>query len=129
LNKFYSGDYDKAINSINSFLTGASASRDDNLLGLLSIAYLKKGNLPESNKVMNELKDKPSGKNSNVNYSLARIFLQHNMKDSCFRRLENSLVNREADFKLLKIDPLIETIKSDERYQQLYSKYGFDKYE
>ncbi len=129
LNKFYSGAYDEAIGSINSLLKGDSVIGDDHLTGLLSIAYLKKGNLTESNRVMQLLKNRPTGKNSNVNYSLARVFLQHDMKDSCFRRLETSLIKRESDFKLLKIDPLFETIRSDERYQQLYRRYGFDKYD
>ena len=130
LYQFHSGSYDAAINAIKALLAGdQSRPNHNNLLGLLSIAYLKKGDLKESNNVMKQLKEMPPGKNSNAQYALARIFLQQNMKDSCFPRLENSFIDRESDFKLLKIDPLFEAVRQDERYQQLYSRYGFDRYQ
>jgi len=102
------------------------ATVPDNLLGLLSISYLKQGNMGESNTLTRQLKEQMPGKNS-VNYTLARIYSHLQMKDSAFARLEKSFAKREADLKLLKIDPTIDNLKKDPLYQDLCHRYGFDR--
>ena len=42
--------------------------------------------------------------------------------------LEKSFINREPMFKTLKIEPLLDFVRSDPRYEQLYHRYGFDRY-
>jgi tetratricopeptide (TPR) repeat protein len=127
-NKFYSGNYDQVIQSVKYFLLKDSAGVSENLLSLLSIAYFNKGNRVESNTILRQLKEKPENKNSGINYCIARIYSQYHMKDSCFRSLEKSFINREEMFKLFKIDPLFDFIRQDQRYLQLYNRFGFDRY-
>jgi TolB-like protein len=125
---FYSGNYEKVIDSIKPLLIKAPTGVPENLLSFLCIAYFKKDNLTESKNVIKQLREKPRDKNSSIDFCLARIYAQYQMKDSCFLSLEKSLNNREMMFKLLKIDPLFELIRQDYRYRQLYHRYGFDRY-
>ena len=127
-NKFYSGDYDGVIQSVKSLQLKNSQAVSENLLSLLSVAYLKKGNSTESNNVLQQIKEKPVDKNSVTNYCLARIYLQKNLQDSCFLMLEKSFSNREILFHEFKIDPLFDEIRKDQRYLDLYHRYGFDRY-
>ena len=84
--------------------------------------------MSQSENIMKRLNEKPRIKNTSIDYLLARIFLEYKMYDSCFAYLERSFDKREPDFKLLKIDPLFQSIKQDQRYQNLYRRYGFDRY-
>ena len=127
-NKIYAGNYDDVIGSVKSFLGKNPNSNSENLLSLLCIAYLKKGDLAASKTILSQLEKMPKDKNSGVNFSLARIYSQYQMKDSCFRSLEKSLINREQMFRLYKIEPLLDFIRQDPRYLQLYHRYGFDRY-
>ncbi len=127
--KFYSGEYDQFIQSAESLISKDSLVESDNLLSLLSIAYLKKGNQAESDNILQQLKNRIDNKNSNINYCLARIYLQTQAKDACFLSLRKSFQNKEGMFKLFKIDPLFDFIKKGQRYIQLYHQYGFDRYQ
>ena len=127
-NRFSSGSYDEIIRIVNERLEKNPDNTAPGLLGLLSISYFRKGNLSQSENIMKRLKEMPRNKNTSVDYILAKIFLQYKMYDSCFVHLERSFENREPDFKLLKIDPLFQSIKQDQRYQDLYRRYGFDRY-
>lgn len=128
-NKFYSGEYDQFIQSAKLLIAKDSSLESDDLLSLLSIAYLKKGDRAESNTLFQQLKNKVGNKNSSINYCLARIYLQYQVKDSCFASLEKSFNNHESMFYFFKIDPLFQFIRQDQRYIQLYHQYGFDRYQ
>jgi adenylate cyclase len=126
--KFYSGNYEQVIQSIKPLLAKSPSAVSENLLSFLCIAYLKKSDLTESKNVLRQLREKREDKNYNINYCLARIYSQYQMKDSCFLSLEKSITNREEIFRLFKIDPLFDNIRQDKRYQQLYRRYGFERY-
>ncbi|HET6768737.1 MAG TPA: adenylate/guanylate cyclase domain-containing protein [Chitinophagaceae bacterium] len=127
-NKFSSGSYDEVIRIVSDRLEKNPENIDPGLLGLLSISYFKKGNISQSENIMKRLNEKTRDRNTSIDYILAKNFLQYKMYDSCFVHLERSFENREPDFKLLKIDPLLQSIKQDQRYQDLYRRYGFDRY-
>ena len=127
-NKFSSGNYDEIIRTVNDRLEKNPNNIAPGLLGLLSISYFRTGKLSQSENIMKRLNEKPRNKNTSVDYILAKIFLQYKMYDSCFVHLERSFENREPDFKLLKIDPLFQPVKQDQRYLDLYRRYGFDRY-
>jgi tetratricopeptide (TPR) repeat protein len=127
-NKFSSGDYGEIIRIVNNRLEKNPDNIDPLDLDLLSISYFRKGNMSQSENIMKRLNEKPRIKNTSIDYLLARIFLEYKMYDSCFVYLERSFDKREPDFKLLKIDPLFQSIKQDQRYQDLYRRYGFDRY-
>ncbi len=127
-NKFSSGNYDEIIRTVADRLQKNPDNIAPGHLGLLSISYYSKGNIPQSENIMKQLNEKPRNKNTSIDYILARIFSQYKMYDSCFVHLERSFESREPDFKLLKIDPLFQPIKQDQRYQDLYRRYGFDRY-
>ncbi len=127
-NKFSSGKYDEIIRILNDRLEKNHDNIAPDLLGLLSMSYFRTGNISRSESIMKHLNEKLRTRNTSIDYTLARIFLQYKMNDSCFLYLERSFENREPDFKLLKIDPLFQPIKQDHRYQDLYRRYGFDRY-
>ena len=127
-NKFSSGSYDEIIRIVNDRLEKNPVGVAPGLLGLLSISYFNKGDIRRSENIMKRLNEMPRMKNTSIDYTVARIFSQYKMYDSCFVHLERSFENREPDFKLLKIDPLFQSLKQDQRYQDLYRRYGFDRY-
>ena len=129
LSRFSAADYDQVIQLIEPVLLKEKTNTSANFLCYLSIAHLKKGNLSESKNFLQQLKEKPANRKLDIDYNLARIYAQYQLRDSCFLNLERSFANRENDFKLLKIDPLFESIKQDQRYKDLYRRYGFDRYE
>lgn len=127
-NKFYSGNYEQVIQSINPLIRKNPTGVSESLLSFLCIAYLKNNELTESKNILQQLKEKIGDRNSSINYCLARIYAQYEMKDSCFSSLKRSFDKHESMFKLYKIEPLFDVIRQDKRYLQLYSRYGFDRY-
>jgi hypothetical protein len=83
-NKFYSGEYDQFIQSAKLLIAKDSSLESDDLLSLLSIAYLKKSDRTESNNILQQLKNKSGNKNSSINYCLARVYLQNQAKRRLF---------------------------------------------
>ncbi len=127
-NKFYSGNYEQMIQSIQPFVTKDPLAVSENTLSYLAIAYLKKNDPAATKNIVKLLREKPASKNSSSNYCLARIYSQYKSNDSCFLSLEKAFDNHESMFKLYKIDPVFEVIRQDKRYLQLYNRYGFDRY-
>ena len=127
-NKFLSGRYDEIIQIANARLEKNQDNADPGLLGLLSLSYFRTGNRPQSENILKRLNEMPRRKNTSTHYIIGRIFSEYKMYDSCFVHLERSFENREPDFRLLKIDPLFQPIKQDQRYLDLYRRYGFDRY-
>lgn len=128
-NKFYAGQYDEFIQQTKLLLSKDSSLQSDDLLSLVGVGYVKKGDKVESNNVLLQLKNEPASNNSSHNYALARIYSQSQAKDSCFSSLEKSFKNREPLFRFFKIDPNFSSLKQDPRYMQLYRQYGFDRYQ
>ena len=127
--KFSSGDYAASIQMINQAMKKNPPRRLDDLLGLLSVAYHKTGKLEESRNILKQLKEKAPTPNANIEFNLARIYTQYELKDSAFIHLQRSFDRLETEFRMLKIDPLLEPLRDDPRYKDLYRRYGFDKYQ
>lgn len=126
--KFFSGNYESVIQSLNGLLFKEDTSVPNDLLSLLCISYYKEGKHDESSQVLRQLKERHGSPNSSLDYNLARIYAQFQMKDSCFASLEKAFIKRDPGLRLLKIDPLLDQLKRDRRYLQLYHAYGFDRY-
>ena len=62
-------------------------------------------------------------------YSLAQVYATLGLTDSCFANLERSVNLKETEAKLLKIDPLLIQFHKDPRYQDLYKRYGFARFD
>ena len=127
-NNFLSGKYNDIIRTLAPLVENDSDRVPSGALVLLSASYFKNGNLPESKKIFNLILEKYNDRNSDGEYALAKIYAQYRQIDSCFYRLERSLANREREFRLMKIDPLLDPIRKDPRYFDLYRRYGFDRY-
>lgn len=128
--KFYSGNYNEVVKLLSTPRESDSIDPDD-LLVFLCLSYFKKGDINSSKRILEELRKKSSlsvSGNHEIHYSLARIYAQYQMIDSCFVNLEKAFANREGNFRILKIDPLLEPVKKDSRYKDLYHRYGFDRY-
>jgi adenylate cyclase len=128
-NSFHSGNYERVTQLVKSLQVKYPSLDDGILLSYLCLAYYRKGNHTESNATLEQLKKKPEDKKSSNYFGLARIYSEYKNKDSCFIYLEKSFTNREPSLKTLKIDPLLDFVRSDPRYGQLYHRYGFDRYQ
>ncbi len=126
--RFSSGNYASVIKSLKPLLLKNALTIPPNLLSLLSVSYFKVGNRTESEKVLSQLKKMQGNSDSSTEYNQARIYAQYQMRDSCFASLKRSFILREPELKLLKIDPLFDHLRQDQRYRELYHKYGFDRY-
>ncbi len=125
---FFSGEYGRVVDSIEMLLRKEPIRDSATLLGQLSISYDRIGRTRDSRNILQMLNGMATANASNAEYAMARIYCHYRMKDSCFNRLERSLQKREINFRLLKIDPILDPIKMDPRYLDLLHRYGFDKY-
>lgn len=122
-NLFHSGNYNKLISTFNE----QDLEEDDDVIANLAIAYYKTNRKEPGDLYLNKLKQFGET-DKGLHYNLARVYLQLGLKDSCFANLERSFVNREINFKLLKIDPSFISLHGDPRYKDLYHRGGFDRY-
>lgn len=127
-NYFLAGKYDEVIQATELILKQDSSAVPENLLAELCVSYHKKNNMAASQKIIRQLNDSAQKPNTNSYYNLARINAQLQNKDLCFANLEKAFAKREKDLKLLKIDALLDPIKTDLRYKDFYRRYGFERY-
>ncbi len=125
---FYSAEYDKVIQSVGPQMKNKPDEVSEKLLCLLSMAYFKKGQRAESENVLQLVKSRRIDQKSSSNYYAARVYCMYGMNDSCFACLERSFQKREGNFKSLKIDPVFDRARKDERFIRLYHLYRFDRY-
>ena len=125
---FISGDYDKVIQTVEPLFKNLPDNLSEEWLGYLSISYEKIGKRDKSENLLQLIKSRIDKKGVSSNYCAARIYSIYGMTDSCLACLNRSLLKREPDFKMLKIDPLFDKIRMNEGFIRLYRLYHFDRY-
>jgi serine/threonine-protein kinase len=87
-----------------------------------AIIAAKRGDLQESERIIAELKGMYP---NTVNYQLAQIYAQRNDPKSAFNALGDSWTYRDPGLARLKVDPFMDPIRSDPRYEALVRKLNF----
>lgn len=59
-------------------------------------------------------------------FEIGVIYASLGDKDSAFAWLEKSLVNHEGELALLKVDPVLESLRDDPRYTDLLRRINLE---
>lgn len=102
--------------------------RRELLLSFRAIVSYRNGKTADAENIFNQLKQTPPSTGSNLNYRIGMVYLQKGNKDSAFACLRRAFENHENMVKLLKIDPLLDPIRKEQQFKELYHRYGFDRY-
>ncbi|MFC1542131.1 hypothetical protein ACFL50_06765 [Candidatus Latescibacterota bacterium] len=92
-------------------------------LSLLGYTYAKAGKLERAEEVVTEL-EALSKKRFVSRYDIALVFAGMNLNDQAFSWLEKAYTERNGWLVFLNVEPGWDSIKSDERFNQLIEKIG-----
>jgi serine/threonine protein kinase/TolB-like protein/Tfp pilus assembly protein PilF len=90
----------------------------------LGYAYAVSGNNTEAQRVLAELKDM-SQRQYVSPYSVATIYAGLGEKEQAFQWLEKASDEQNTEMVFLKVDPRLDPLRSDPRFQELLRKVGF----
>jgi tetratricopeptide (TPR) repeat protein len=96
-------------------------------LGLLGNTYAQAGNKAEARKYAQRLTGKAATEHMG-NYELGFLYAGLGEKDRAFQALEEAYKVHDKGLCYLKVDPNIEPLRSDPRYQDLLRKMNFPEY-
>jgi TolB-like protein/DNA-binding winged helix-turn-helix (wHTH) protein/Tfp pilus assembly protein PilF len=110
------GMYPEAVEEIQKAIT--LSERSPELIALLGGAYAAAGNRKEAVKVIGELTE--LSKHRYVpTYPIAEIYAELGSKDEAFEWLDKAYQERSIHFVDLKIDPVLDQLRSDPRFADL----------
>jgi tetratricopeptide (TPR) repeat protein len=101
---------------------------DDEPAGIsyLGEVYAASGNRGDANKALAQLKEQSKHRYVDP-YDIARIYIGLAEKDLAFQELEKGYEDRSFSMLSLKVDPLLDPIRSDSRFKDLLARVGLDK--
>jgi TolB-like protein/Flp pilus assembly protein TadD len=101
----------------------ARALNDDpSVLGLLARVYGLSGNMPEAEKIVDQLKEL-SKQRYIAAYSFALVYLGLGDKEEALRWLEQSYQDRAgSDIGYIRVDPLLDPLRGEPRFEALAEK-------
>lgn len=94
------------------------------LLGMLGEAYAAAGYQDEAHRILDQLQER-SKQQYVTPYVLARIYAALGQKEDSLQWLETSYQTRAAWTALVKIDPQLDGLRSDARFQGLMRRMKF----
>ncbi len=112
------GQPEKAVALLTSATVGsgdASSVRD----AMLGIAYARLGKKDEAIKQLQRI-ERPGA--SGLNYTLATLSAAVGLNDKAMDHLDKAYTNKESDILFIKVDPLLDPLRQDARFQKLLSK-------
>ena len=110
------GMYPEAVEEIQKAIT--LSERSPELIALLGGAYAAAGNRKEAEKVIGELAE--LSKHRYVpTYPIAEIYAEMGRKDEAFEWLDKAYQERAIYFVDLKVDPVLDPLRSDPRFADL----------
>ncbi|HKD61380.1 MAG TPA: tetratricopeptide repeat protein [Terracidiphilus sp.] len=92
--------------------------------GHLGNIYARQGRVREAEAVVNQLKQEVE-KSGIGRYEIALIYAGLGDKNHAFEWLELSFANRDKGLTYLKIDPCVDPLRNDPRFQDLVKRVGF----
>ncbi|MFL6227867.1 MAG: protein kinase domain-containing protein, partial [Pyrinomonadaceae bacterium] len=90
----------------------------------LAHAYALAGRRAEAEKLLAELKER-SGREYVSSYLVAEIYTALGEKEAAIKSLERAYDEQSIDLVLAKVDPRLDPLRDDPRYQELLKKVGF----
>jgi TolB-like protein/Tfp pilus assembly protein PilF len=94
---------------------------DPSVLGLLAHAYASSGNKTEALKILDQLKELSRQRYVRP-YSFAIVYLGLGDKEEALRWLEKSYQDRGYDICTIKVDPFLDPLRGDPRFEALVAK-------
>ncbi len=95
------------------------------LMAYLAHAYALSGRRGEAQKLLDELK-KPSDHGYELRYYIAVIYVGLGEKDQAFAWLEGAYNERDEMLGVLKVDPMLDSLRADPRFTSLLERVGLD---
>lgn len=119
------GNYKAAVDNLEIALNKFNVRRPS-ILAWLATAYFKNGNIEQANKLFSELENNIALSKPNQAFYTAAAYAFINNKDKAFELLEKSYELHDIDLLWLKMEPMLASLKDDERYFSLYKKIGYE---
>ena len=111
------GNYEKAIEQFRIL------GEFPHVLGHLGNAYARAGQRAEANQTVSTLKDYVQKRGVGT-YEIALVYAGLGNKDEAFAWLEKSYKARDKGLTYLKLDPCVDPLRSDPRFQDLLRRMG-----
>jgi Flp pilus assembly protein TadD len=113
---------DKAIAE---FEEAVRLSGDDSYYeGALGHAYGMAGNVKEARRILEILKKRARTQYVPA-YAVALVYASLHEKDGAFEWLEKAYNDRSASMALMNVDPALDSLHSDARYEELVRRVNF----
>jgi TolB-like protein/tetratricopeptide (TPR) repeat protein len=93
-------------------------------LGHLGNIYARQGRVAEATAIIEQMKQEVQ-RSGIGRYEIALIYAGRGDKDRAFEWLQTALKTRDKGMLYLRIDPCVDPLRSDGRFQQLISAVGF----
>ena len=93
-------------------------------LGHLGNIYAREGKTAEAENIISQLKREVE-RSGIGRYEIALIYAALGEKDNAFSWLETAFQSRDKGILYLKIDPCVDSLRSDPRFQKLIARAGF----
>ncbi len=89
------------------------------MMAALAYAYGQAGKQSEARNILDQLKKTSSAQHYVSPYAVSLIYITLNDKDSAFQSLGQAFQERDENFVHLRVDPRLDPIRSDARFQEL----------
>jgi tetratricopeptide (TPR) repeat protein len=89
------------------------------MLAALGHAYVLAGKHNEARSILDQLKQSASAQHYVSPYAVSLIYIALNEKDAAFQSLGQAFQERDENLVHLRVDPRLDPIRSDARFQQL----------
>src|SRR6267143_1659642 len=116
------GMYQEAIAA---FQKGIASSGNTELTAALGHTYAMMGRIDEAEKVIRELKELSKSRYIGV-YSIGEIYVALHKKEEAFQHLKEAIENHDFLLIHMKVDPWLDSLRSDPRFLELLKKVGLD---
>jgi TolB-like protein/Flp pilus assembly protein TadD len=113
------GKYQEAIDLCEKVLPSQPDNQD--LLQIIGYAQAKAGRPAETERILAKFAEMEK-KQYVVPYRVATLYAALGNKDRAFAEMERSYEARDWDFNRLKVDPFIESLRDDQRFEPLLKK-------
>ena len=112
--------------SIAEYQRAKQLNDDPRMLGLLGHVYAVSGQRDEALKTLDQLKEN-AGQRYVSPYSFALVYAGLGDKDQAFQWLEKSRQDRTPYLSTIKVDPLLDNLRSDPRFAELMRRVGLSE--
>jgi tetratricopeptide (TPR) repeat protein len=112
--------------AIAEFQKAISFSKDPSIEAWLGHAYAVSGKKDKAQKILGELK-KIHNRDPHWFFQIAIIYGGLGERERAFEWLEKAYENRAGNLALLKVDPIVDSLRSDPRFGKLLNRIGLSE--